>query len=289
MTASMEPTPSGEPVPSTIGLSDRQPSIETPEWSAPNGSFCSVCGTATTGAFCVECGAAVTGSSGRRPGLPSAAVNPWSPAAAIAFHTTASAPVLATTEFQAVNPATGDYVLVKARRRRREKVGVLVVGVVLAAGAAVGWVDASHQSTVAAQWRQKDLAEVAVAHTLSGNLTAANRSISGLNGQVASMSTQITGLQGQLATVATQKEKAVDQNTALTALLSSAGTVSSDLQTCVQDTNSFESELIGDIDSGNVLGDPYLSGNATNVDSVCTTAETANRQMQADISAETGG
>jgi hypothetical protein len=96
----------------------------------------------------------------------------------------------------------------------------------------------------------------------------------------------ISGLQGQLSTVGTQKEKALDQNAALTHLLSAAGAVSAALQTCVGDTDTFETELFDDIDDGTVLDDPSLQSNAINVDDECNAAETANQGLQAAISAD---
>jgi hypothetical protein len=208
------------------------------------------------------------------------------------------------------------FVLVPVKRRKREKIVVAFAVVALAGVGVSGWLVARQQSSVAAGWRRSDVAQVSTNRVLSSTLVAARSSITRLNGrvtltdaqlvtarssitklggqvhnltaQVTTLDGTITGLQGQLSTVGTQKEKALDQNAALTQLLSAAGAVSTALQTCVQGTDSFMNQLVDDIDDGTVLDDPTLTSNADNVDDVCSAAETANQQLQAAISGETG-
>ena len=193
---------------------------------------------------------------------------------------------------------------------------VAVAVVALMAIGVTGWLVANQQSSIAAGWHRSDVAEVATNRGLSSTLVKARSSITTLNarltatkaqlstarssiatldGQVSSLTRQVTTLdgtisklQGQLSTVGTQKEKALDQNAALTQLLSAAGTVSTALQTCVVDTDSFENQLFDDIDNGTVLDDPTLLSNATNVDDECNAAETANQTLQSAITGETG-
>lgn len=202
-----------------------------------------------------------------------------------------------------MTPKPASYILLSARRRRYEKIIGSVGALALVGVGLSGWVVANQQSSVASAWHHRDVAEVATNRSLSATLATARSSITTLNGRVVTLNGQmttlngrvvtlngqITTLDGQLSTVATQKEKALDQNAVLSQLLSAAGAVSSDLATCVTDTDTFETELFNDINDGTVLVDPSLMSNATTVGDECNQAATANTQMQTAISQATGG
>jgi hypothetical protein len=237
------------------------------------GRVCGHCATPTDGYFCPRCGSATTEAAPgpTPPWVPAADPSaPWGRVGGISSPWTPPA---------GADPWTGRVPPDGHRTRNRILTG-LVVAILLAAAVA-GGVLFYQQRNTARQWRSRDLAEVATADQLKASLAGDQQTINKLNGQVANLDNQISAL-------ATAKEKAQDQNTALSQLLSTAGTVSNDLETCVQDTDSFESELVDDINNGTVDSDPSLSTNATNADNVCNSAEQANQQMQQAIAAAGG-
>jgi flagellar biosynthesis chaperone FliJ len=88
----------------------------------------------------------------------------------------------------------------------------------------------------------------------------------------------VTKLQGRLSSVADAKEKALDQNTVLGRLNSEADAVSQQLSTCVDEMNSFLSELATDLDNG--VYDPNLDATASQAHVDCASAQTDNDELQ---------
>ncbi len=188
------------------------------------------------------------------------------------------------------------------RRRFGVSVTVGLVMLTLFAGTLSGWIVAQRQSSSAGQWRRMDVAEVATSKALTSALGTARASIATLNGQVLSLQSQngdltsqlatakdqVTSTQAQLAELATAKEKVQDQNSVLNTLLVSAGAVSTKLQTCVTQSNSVWSQLVDDINYGDILSDTTLTANAQRVNVVCNDAEAANKQLQSVIASTTG-
>jgi uncharacterized protein YlxW (UPF0749 family) len=188
-------------------------------------------------------------------------------------------------------PASANDTQPKRRRGRRVLVCLLIF--ILLGTTIAGSVVASHQNHVAHQWRNRDLAEVARNLALTKQLTTANSSIATLNGQVADLNDRIaalnnqiaaltsqnSALSGQIASVASQKEKPID-------LLDAAGVVANRLQSCVSLDNTFYSDL-SNAEAAGTLDIQYatLHAEASNADAICNSAQQANQQLQARISA----
>jgi chromosome segregation ATPase len=186
----------------------------------------------------------------------------------------------------------------KPRRWRRAFTWLALI--VLFGTTVAGGVVAYRQNQVAEQWRDSDLAEVARNLSLTqqlnearSNISTLNGHVAGLNNQISALNNQITGLlgqvsdlNGQIAQVASQKEKAIDANTVLSQLLHAAGVVATRLQTCVGLTNTFYADVNNAESAGAFNADfASLQAEANNANAVCNSAEQANQQLQALISA----
>jgi chromosome segregation ATPase len=207
----------------------------------------------------------------------------------------ASAQVAPTAEWR---PTPAHQSVPKARRWRRAFTWLALIA--LFGTTVAGGVVAYHENQVSAQWRVSDLTEVARNLSLTKQLNDARSNISTLNGHVADLNTQISGLNnqitgltgqvstlnGQIAQVASQKEKAIDANTVLSQLLHAAGVVATRLQTCVSLTNTFYADVNNAESAGAFnLDFASLQTEANNANAVCNSAEQANQQLQALISA----
>jgi septal ring factor EnvC (AmiA/AmiB activator) len=190
-----------------------------------------------------------------------------------------------------------------AKRRLYARIAIGIALAMLLAGTVSGWATARQQAATADKWRKSDLIEVAANQRLTTTLAGARTTITSLNGQVTTLQSHVTDLTGQVATgqqqlaasqvqlaaVANQKAKVQDQNAVLNNLVGAAGKVSSMLQTCVTDSNSVWSQLLGDINNGTILSDTTLDGNIATVTTECNAAETANHQLQTVIASTTAG
>jgi hypothetical protein len=186
------------------------------------------------------------------------------------------------------------------KSRRRLRVSPLIVGILAAvfflATLGTGFV-ALKQNTVAGQWRRHDQNEVAANHVLSTHnlllstrnhvvstdLASAHSAIKSLDSQTARLNGRVKSLQTQLSVVANAKEKALDQNAVLIQLTNEAGTVSTELNTCVNDMDSLLTEIDNDL-SDLSYNDPYLQSNAETAGQVCATAQQDNQQLQSTLS-----
>jgi hypothetical protein len=104
--------------------------------------------------------------------------------------------------------------------------------------------------------------------------------VSSLNGQVGTLNTQ-------LSAQATAKEKALDQNTVLTQLVNQESSVSTELNTCVTDLQTFITTVGTDLGNGNYY-DPYLSSESSTASTDCNQAQSANQALQSSLSGATG-
>ena len=148
----------------------------------------------------------------------------------------------------------------------------IVAGILLITTVVFG-VIALQQSSSASQWHKAD--EMAIAE-----LAAAHSSINSLNSHVSTLNTQ-------LAAEASAKEKALDQNTVLSQLVSEEGTVSTELNTCVTDLQSLISTVGTDLGDGN-YGDPTISTESNTASSDCDQAQSDNQKLQSALSGTTG-
>ena len=131
---------------------------------------------------------------------------------------------------------------------------------------------AVHQNSIANAWhREYQQAEV--------RLAAAHASI-------ASLTSQIGNLNTQLAAQSTAKEKALDQNSVLTGLVSQEATVSTELNSCVSDLRTFIGSVGDYLNSGYL--DPNLTYESDNASATCNQAQSANQALQSALSGATG-
>jgi len=169
------------------------------------------------------------------------------------------------------------------QRRRR---GLLAWAVILhvAAAGVFGFL-AYRDNQAADKWRRLDQAQTAATRRITGQLQTANSRIDALNRQLTTLNGQIGTLQNQLSSVANQKEKAVDQETVLHQLLSSAGSVASYLQQCISATGKFQSDLNGAlvIGAGTLDRLSTLQSEGNQVAQICSQAELANQNLQTAI------
>jgi peptidoglycan hydrolase CwlO-like protein len=147
-------------------------------------------------------------------------------------------------------------------------VSVLVIGLI-----------ALHNDSAAAKWHRLDAAQLQISGNAKRQVGLANANISTLNSEVKSLDGQVSTMQSQLSSVANQKEKAIDKTTVYAQLLSAAGQVANDLQSCIADTNHLYNDLVraapADLQS--------LQSEAQGVASTCGRAETDNSVVQSAI------
>jgi len=139
---------------------------------------------------------------------------------------------------------------------------------------------AVHENSVAAAWQtdyQKAVARLATAHT----------EIASLNTQVAAVTGQIGSLGTQLAAQSTAKEKALDQNSVLSQLISQEGAVSAQLNTCATDLQTLIDTVSADLSSANYT-DPAVARASHAASSDCGKAESADQALQSGLSGATG-
>lgn len=168
---------------------------------------------------------------------------------------------------------------VHKRRRIPPVVAWIAAGVLLVTTVVFG-VIALQQSSSAKQWRKADetaLAELAVAHA---SIKSLDSEVSTLNGHVSTLNTQ-------LSAEASAKEKALDQNTILSQIVNEEGSVSTELNTCVTDLQTFISTVGTDLGDGN-YNDPYLSSDESTASSDCNQAQSDNQAMQSALSGAGG-
>lgn len=138
---------------------------------------------------------------------------------------------------------------------------------------------AVHNDNAAGKWRRLDAAQVQISKAAGQQVQTANANVTTLNSQVKSLQGQVSGMQSQLSSVANQKEKAIDQTSVYAQLLSAAGQVANDLQSCIADTNLLYRDLVAatasDLQS--------LESEAQTVASTCGQAETDNSILQSAI------
>ena len=105
--------------------------------------------------------------------------------------------------------------------------------------------------------------------------------------KLAAAKASIASLTIQLAAQSTAKEKALDQNSALSKLVSQETTVSGELNTCVTDLRTLITTIGNDLSSG-YYSDPYVSSEATTAGSDCNQAQAANQDLQSALSGVAG-
>jgi septal ring factor EnvC (AmiA/AmiB activator) len=167
----------------------------------------------------------------------------------------------------------------RSRSRVPRIVAWIAAGVFLIAAIALG-VFALHQTSSANQWRHSDQEALA-------ELTTAHASIGSLNSHVTNLNGEVSNLTSQLSAQASAKEKALDQNTVLSQLVAAEGTVSTELNTCVNDQNQFVTTLGNDVADGN-FPDPILTDEANAADTDCLRAQTDNQSLQSAVSGAAG-
>ena len=179
------------------------------------------------------------------------------------------------------NPAIFHPLKSKSKKGRRipPMVPWIVAGVFFITTVVFGII-ALQQSSSASKWRQDDQKAVA-------QLALAHSSIKTLNSEVSTLNGHVSTLNTQLAAEANAKEKALDQDTVLSQLVSAEGTVSTELNTCVTDLQSFISTVGTDLGDGN-YNDPALSSESGTASSDCDQAQSANQTLQSALSGATG-
>ena len=154
-------------------------------------------------------------------------------------------------------------------------VGAIVLVVTVVCGVA-----AVHENSVAAAWQSEYQKAVA-------QLVTAQSSIASLNTQVAAVTGQIGGLDTHLAAQSTAKEKALDQNSALSQLIGQEQAVSAQLNTCVTDLQKLIDTVSGDLNSANYT-DPAVARASQLASSDCSKAQSADQALQSGLSGATG-
>jgi cell division protein FtsB len=176
-------------------------------------------------------------------------------------------------------PYSPVYAKPKRKRRIPPLVAWILAGVLLVTTVIFG-VIALQQSSSAKQWRAADQRALA-------QLAAAHSAITSLNSQVSSLTSHVDTLNSQLSAEANAKEKALDQDTVLSQLVSAEGSVSTELNTCVEDLQTLISTVSTDLGDGN-YDDPSLSIESTTASTDCNQAQSDNQQLQTALSGATG-
>lgn len=164
------------------------------------------------------------------------------------------------------------------RRRGRLVERVIMAAVLIVSVLAVALI-AVHNNQSATKWRGLDTAQIQISRKAAQQVQTANANIGTLNGEVKSLNSQVSSMQAQLSSVANQKEKAIDQTTVYAQLLSAAGQVAQDLQSCIADTN----QLYNDLVTSSASDLQSLENEAEGVDATCGQAETDNSILQSAI------
>jgi chromosome segregation ATPase len=159
----------------------------------------------------------------------------------------------------------------------------------LAATIGAGFV-ALKQNSAASKWRQQDQSEMALNRTLStrndvlsAELVSAHAAIASLNSETSKLRGQIKSLHTRLSSVANAKKGTLRRSSLLSRLDNEAGTVSTELSTCVGDMNSLHAEI--DNDLPNLGHSPFLQPDSRNASQVCATALRDNQQLQSTLRA----
>lgn len=139
---------------------------------------------------------------------------------------------------------------------------------------------ALHENSVADGWHRDYV-------TASTELAAARSSIRTLNKQVSSLNGQVGSLNTQLAAQASAKEKALDQDTVVSQLLNQEGSVSTELNTCVNDLETLIGTIGNDL-SNDYYTDPSVLSEVDTASSDCNQAQSANDSLQSSLSGATG-
>lgn len=189
------------------------------------------------------------------------------------------------------------------RTSGRVLLGLVLLALTVAAG--WGWDVARQQTTIAQRWRHGDLRMLAfdqkmvsMNNRFRSTLNTAEDRVVALDGRVSALAEDLrsegaalSSANNQLAVVANEKEKEKDQNAVLSTLLKDAGSVSSNLQSCVSEIDSAWDEVTTDLEEaadGDFYGDPFLSSDVSTAVSDCESAETANDLLQSAIASELG-
>ena len=190
----------------------------------------------------------------------------------------AAAPVMAPVQ---PSPAPEIFGAAPPAKRRRIPpfVAWILAGIFFVTSVALG-IAAVHENNVANQWHQ-DYTKATL------QLAAARASIKSLNAQVSSLNGQVSTLNTQLSAEASAKEKALDQNTVLSQLVNEESSVSTELNTCVTDLQTFITTVGTDLGDGNYY-DPYLSSESSTASADCNQAQSANQTLQSALSGASG-
>jgi uncharacterized protein YlxW (UPF0749 family) len=169
---------------------------------------------------------------------------------------------------------------VPPKRRRFPLILAWIVAGIFFVTTVVFGIIALQQSSSARQWRKDDqraVAQLAVAHA---SITSLNSQVDALNGHVSTLNTQ-------LSAEANAKEKALDQNTVLSQLVTAEGTVSTELSTCVDDLQTFIDTVATDSADDN-FDESTLSAESSTASTDCNQAQSDNQSLQSALSGATG-
>ncbi|HLI54849.1 MAG TPA: hypothetical protein VKU88_11020 [Acidimicrobiales bacterium] len=156
-------------------------------------------------------------------------------------------------------------------------------GAAIAVVAAALGLLAVHNDDAASRWRSLDAAQAAQTARAVRQVQAANSNISTLNSEVKSLDGQISTMQSQLSDAANQKEKAIDQTTLFKQLLSAAGQVADNLESCITASNTLNADIANAVAANNPGAFNGLLQEASYVQQTCQAAQAGNNALQQAI------
>jgi hypothetical protein len=166
-------------------------------------------------------------------------------------------------------PASPPPTPVRRPRSRWLVAATCVLAALLGAAIAAG----IEQHSVAETWMKAD-------HTEVRKNAALRAALGSSHGKVGSLKHQVSTLQIQLLAVSNQKQQALDQNATLTTSLQDASAVATDLNSCINDTET----ILNSVTTVSRIGSFPSSSQIAAAQQVCNSAQSEEASLQQTLS-----